>query len=343
MNTIKTTNNMKSELTLSPKEFGLEEMQANELTKGLTTILKERELLTEAYKDVMLLEVVDENLPTFKDLRLRIRDNRTKGIEKWHKTNKAYFLTGGRFVDAIKNKEIAENERMESSLLNAEKHFEKLEAERIMNIQRIRGELLSDYVEDAETRDLSSMEDDVWDSYLETKKKAFFDLIEAENKAEKERQRVIEAEKEERKRIEKENQKLKAEAEAKREQDKVESDKRDKIEIARLAKENNERLDRERLAKIETDKQAAILSKEREAKAKIEKELKSQQEAAEKSIQDAEIARQSELNKGDAAKVIDLINDLNALKEKYTFKSLKNKKMYASTCGLIDKVVKFID
>lgn len=284
---------MKTEV-VKANQFGLEENRANEITKGLDTILKERELLTDAYKDVMTLEITEENLKTFKELRLRIRDNRTKGITKWKTTNKAYFLAGGNFVQAIYNKEIEVNERMEAKLLEAEKHFERLEAEIVAKIQSERVALLSEYVEDANERDLASMEEDVWSSYLSTKKKAHLDAIHAELEAEKERQAKIKAEKEEQERIRKENAKLKAEAE-----------------------------ERERLAKIETDNRA--------------------KEEAERKAKEVEEARvQAELNKGDSAKVLDLISDLEALKTKYSFKSAKNKKMYADTCVLIDKVVNHI-
>ena len=332
---------MKAEL-VNAKQYGLEETQANEITKGLATILEERELLTEAYKDVMLLEIKQENLKTFRELRLQIRDNRTKGITPWKTANKAYFLAGGNFVQAIYNKEVQENERMEASLLDAEKHFEKLEAERVMKIQAERVVLLSEYVDDAAERDLSGMDQDVWESYLATKKQAYLDLIQAGLNAEKERQEKIEAEKAEQERIRKDNERLKAEAEAKTKQDKIESDKRAKIESDRLIKENAERKERERLAKIESDKQASILKKEREAKEKIKADLKAIQDAKEKSIQDAKLAEQAELNKGDSAKVTDLINDLTALKTKYSFKSAKNKKMYVDTCVLIDKVINHI-
>ena len=55
--------------------------------------------------------------------------------------------------------------------------------------------MLGEYVEDAEERDLSSMDDDVWDAYLSTKKKDYEDKIAAENKAEKEAEEVRRVEK----------------------------------------------------------------------------------------------------------------------------------------------------
>ena len=128
---------------IDPKEFGLDEKKATEIKSGLSTILDEREILKDAYLDVVELEVTEETIPTFKALRLQIVKNRTKGLNVWHKTNKAYFLAGGNFVQAIYNKEVAENERMESALMDAEKHFENLEKERIEKLEKERTILLS--------------------------------------------------------------------------------------------------------------------------------------------------------------------------------------------------------
>ena len=103
-------------LKIKATDYGLEKEKGKELTKGLESILLEREPLINSYNDVIELEITEENIKVFKELRLMISKNRTKGIENWHKVNKNYFLTGGRFIDAIKNKEIAENIRMEATL-----------------------------------------------------------------------------------------------------------------------------------------------------------------------------------------------------------------------------------
>jgi len=178
---------MKTLVKTKPEEFGIEKSKAENLTKGLSPILEEREFLIQEFKDILDLEISEDNKPKFKGLRLKIVKNRTQGINKWHKTSKEFFLAGGRFVDAIKNKEIQVNEEMESKLLDAEKHFDNIEKERLDRLQKKRAELLSEYVEDASIMKLSEMEEDVWDAYLSTKKKNYLDKIEAEKKAEAER------------------------------------------------------------------------------------------------------------------------------------------------------------
>src|SRR5690606_10498366 len=109
---------------------------------------------------------------------LKIVKNRTQGINKWHKASKEFFLAGGRFVDAIKNKENQVNEEMESKLMDAENHFENLEKARIDKLQVERAEELSKYMEDISHIDLGSMDDDIWNAYLNAKKAEYEKRIE---------------------------------------------------------------------------------------------------------------------------------------------------------------------
>ena len=190
---------------IKAEKFGIEEKTATELTNGLAVPRAERKLLKEEFDKVSKLEITKENKSIFKDLRLRIMKNRTQGTNKWHKAGKEYFLRGGQFLDAIKNKDNQENESMEQVLLDAENHFENLEKERIKKLQKERVEILSEYIKDAHERDLAQMEDDVWESFLQVKKQAHLNEIEADKKAEEER---IKAEKLEEEKLEEEKLEL---------------------------------------------------------------------------------------------------------------------------------------
>jgi len=266
---------------IKPDLFGIELAKAQEMTSGLSTTIAEREVLKNAYIDVIELEITAENLPTFKELRLKIVKNRTQGIEKWHKTNKAFYLAGGRFVDAVKNKEIVINEEMEAKLMEAEKYFENLEKEKAQALNNARIEKIMPYMLDVAGLDFSAMTDEDFDDYLLGKKTRYENeqkereaeakRIEEERLAEIERQKAIEAE----------NAKLKAEAEAKEIELQKERAKAESIleaqrkETARIAKELQDKKDaeikseNERLAKIEADKKAAALA----AKAPVKKQL----------------------------------------------------------------------
>jgi len=257
---------------IKPDLFGLELSKAQEMTSGLSTTLAEREVLKNAYVDVINLEITTETLPIFKELRLKIVKNRTQGIEKWHKNNKAFYLAGGRFVDAVKNKEIVINEEMEAKLLEAEKFFENQEKEKARLLNESRIERLKPYVDDTTGLDFSPMTDEDFDDYLLGKKTRFENeakereaealRIENERLAEIERQKAIEAE----------NAKLKAEAEAKEKE-------LEKERAEALAKQKAIQDEADKKAREEKAKQDAILKAEQEAKAKIEAELKAKQEA----------------------------------------------------------------
>jgi len=315
---------------INPTEYGIEESKASELIGNLPQIQKERTELEEQFDEIIKLDIkAPETTIKARELRLLIQKNRTKGIGVWHKTTKDYFLKGGQFVDAIKRREVAINERMENDLEQIEKYAELIEQKRLEALQIERVEMLSKFIPDAHERDLSSMDCDVFESYYQTKQREYNDRILAERNAEIARIEKEKAEAKERERIRKENEQLKKEAEVNRK------------------KQEAEQLERERLAKIEADQIAKVEARRKELerieREKYEAKLKAKQLAEQKAIEEAEALKQSELNKGDAAKVEDLISDLEVLKKKYSFKSAKNKKMYSNVGNLLDKVITHIE
>lgn len=257
---------------IKPDLFGLEVAKATEMVSGLSTTLAEREVLKNAYIDVIELPITTETLPVFKELRLKIVKNRTQGIEKWHKNNKAFYLAGGRFVDAVKNKEVLINEEMEAKLMEAEKFFENQEKEkaRILNESRI--EKIRPYVDDVIGLDFAPMTDEDFDDYLLGKKTRFENELK-EHEAEAlriENERLAEIERQ--KAIEEENAKLKAEFELKEKE-------LEKERTEALAKQKAIQDEADKKAREEKAKQDAILKAEQEAKAKLEEELKAKKDA----------------------------------------------------------------
>ncbi|MFZ2432502.1 MAG: hypothetical protein WAW57_15290 [Lutibacter sp.] len=279
--------------TIDPKVYGLEKQDADKIKSGLKAILEEREILEDAFNDVCQLEICEENLSQFKQLRLLIVKNRTQGIEKWHKANKEFYLAGGRFVDAIKNKEIAENVRMEESLMAAEKHFEILEKERIHKLQNERISLIAPYVESTIGLDLGNMDAEIFDGFLTGTITKFKARIKAEKEAEEKRLAEEKAEKERIEAQRVENEKLKLEAE-KRESEIEEERKNNEAILAKEradAKAKADKIEAENIAKLKA---------EQDAKAKIEAELKAKIEAEQKAEQlkkDAELKDKIEAEK----------------------------------------------
>jgi len=309
---------MENQITIvNPKEFGLEENKALELTSGLTTILTERETLKNAYVDVIELEVNEENLKTFKELRLKIVKNRTQGIEKWHKTTKDFFLTGGRFVDSVKNKEIFENERMETALLEKEKHFENLEKARLKAIHDERVNKLLPFNYEIGNVDFSAMDENMFNAILlgaETNHKA---KLEAERLAEEQRLEAIRLEQEAKEKQRLEMERLKKENEAKEKQLELERIEAAKIAQAEKAKADALLAEQKRLADIEAKKQADIIAKQKAESDKLAAELKAKADAELKEKQRIEAEQKAKLEADkkaakapDKYKIKKAVNDL---------------------------------
>ena len=343
---------MKEELTKT-EGYGLTETQKTKISKTFQVLEEEKVFLVKSYNEVIKKEITPELAKEAKVLDSKLQKH-LKAKKEIHTANKAFFLNGGRYVDSIFNIEKVDIELMREAAQRIVKFEDNKEKERLDKLQNERVALLCEFVDDASERTLNTMDDDVWEAYLEAKKKAHFDLLETERLAEEKRQQEIKAEKEEQERIRKENEKLKVQAlEAKR-LAKIESDKR-----AKADEERNEKARIEYLKAVE--KEAAIkeahelqLKKERELREKAELEerakikklqddLKAKEESEKLANEQKELALQQELSKGDSDKVLDLIADLNSLKEKYIFDSDKNKSMYGKVKILIDKVVGIIN
>lgn len=306
-------------------DYGIKKTQEKELLSGLPQIQKERDAMIPQYDRIIKLDIDDPKTALrAKEVRLMIAQGRTQGLNPWHKAAKDYFLQGGKFCDAVKNRELAIYVRMEENLKAIETHQVDKKIKRLKELHEKRFVELSKYMTVPAGRNLSVMEIDVYDAFLKVTKDSFKAAQELEkqkalDKIQKDKDAEIE-----RKRLADDNLKLR------QEKDKADA-KQKKIDDEREAKQkviddNNKKelaakeVERKRLAKIVKDKDDA----EAERLRLIEKKI------------------QDDLNKGDAAKVTDLINDLNALKTKFTFKSNANKLKYRNVSGLIDKVTAYI-
>ena len=265
-----------------PELFGIEPNKAQEMVSGLSTTIAERQVLKDAYIDVIQLEINAENLPIFKELRLKFVKIRTS-IDKWHKANKAFYLAGGRFVDAIKNKEIAETEEIEAKLMEAEKFFENQEKQKAKVLNDLRISKISPWVENAEQMDFKEFSDEDFDDFVFGKKVKHEQRLEAE-RLELEtiaNERKLEAERLEAQRIE--NLRLKAEAEAtakKIEAKRVERERLAKIESDKLVAEQAEQAKAQAVKDAESNR---LLKEASEARAKVEAELQAKKDAELKS------------------------------------------------------------
>lgn len=305
------------------KEFGLEDKTAQQVSQAFIPMLEKMEGLEEKYNDIVNSEISEETCKTAKELRLEYVKIRT-GVAKIHKEEKQRYLLGGRFVDGWKNAQLMASQGKEEKLKAIEDYFENIEKERLQKIHTEREIELTKYGVEVIPENLGKMDESIWINFLAGTKANYEMQKEAEAKAEADRIAKEKAEREEQERIRKENAELKAKAE----------------EQARL-----QAIKDKEIAEAEAKRQAeheAQMKAERDVKAKLEAELRAKAEAERKAKLLEEQRIEAELSKGDSEKVQDLINDLEAIKTKYTFKSKKNQEMYSRIQTPIDVIIKSI-
>ena len=206
---------MKQELAkVDPKEFGLEVEQVSTIEQAFLPKIQEREALIEIYEQLITSELTPELCRQAKEVRLKLVKVRT-GISDIHKTQKAFFLSAGRFVDAWKNKETLPVEQMEEKLSEIENYYVNIERAKKAQLQAERLLEVSKYTEHPANA-LCDMETQVYEAYLQGLKVAHNAKIESEAKVESERLAAIETERLEQIRIKEENARLQKEAEEKR-------------------------------------------------------------------------------------------------------------------------------
>lgn len=335
-------------IKINASDYGLEEKKAKQISDMFKPMLDKMVELEKEFNTVVKLKIDKTTIAKAKELRRRYVKTRT-GTAEIHQKLKAFYLQGGRFVDAWKNTQLMTSLGIEEKLTAIEKHFEILECERIVRLKEKRFKQLQKYGIDEMPVELGLMTDEVWNNYLTGAKMNYETRKAAELKAEQDSIKREKEEQEERERIRKDNERLRKEAEERdrlakieaRKRDKAEADrnaklqaereKREKAEKERIEKEENERKERERLAKIERDKRL-----------KLENELRLKKEKEEKAETERLAGIEAELRKGDSEKVQDLIDDLQVLKTKYQFQSKENKIMYNKVYTSIGRIIDFI-
>jgi len=332
---------------IDPKEYGLEEKNVAKIEEAFTPKIIERDGLEKVYEQLITQELSIETCYEAGELRKKLMKVRT-GISKIHKTQKSYFLAAGRFVDAWKNKEILPITQMEDKLSEMEKHFELIEEKRIQGVQEARVEELSKYVDDANERELGTMDEDVWKAYISTKKRDYDDRIAAEKKAKEDR-----IEEERKANLYKERKELLApfwtflkgdqpsidfgeldeksfkiiltevkqakllydekQEEIRKENEQLKKEAEERERLAEVEKEKREKEESKRLEKErkEKKKQEDKLKVEREEKERLENELKAKEEAEQKAKEEKEERERLAELAPDKDKLLSAIKNLN--------------------------------
>ena len=288
-------------LSINVKELGIEMSKAKQIKETFAPMAEMLRDQESAYNELIARAETGITSEISADARvIRLFHSKIRiDVEKARKERKEKALREGKAVDAISNiYKWAVGDR-EEQLIKIENHAKIEEEKRLDKLQSDRVDILSKYVEDANSHNLSEMDEDVWSAYLQTKKKNYEDLLEAEKQAEADKIKKENAYKAEQIRIKKENDQL-----------------RTKNEEA------------EKLAKVESEK-----------KRKLESELKEKRETELKAEHDKKEAIEKELKKGDLEKIKDLVDDLKLIKSKYKFDSSEYKEMYKNVQLLVDESI----
>lgn len=329
---------------IKASEYKIQENKAKEIKSLYYPMIEMLESMEGRYNDFMQTaknEISNETVKEAKRLRLDISRVRIDA-DKARKTAKEEYLRAGNAIQGAYNTLLYAVKSKEENLIEIEKHFENIEKERLQKLQEERVLMLSKYIDNASEINFSEMQQDVFQAYYDTKKKEYEDRIEAEKKAEEERIAREKAEAEERERIRKENEKLKKEAEERKKKEKIEAEKRAKLEAERVKKEEAERLAREKREREEREAYEAKIKKEREEKERIENELIKKQNEEKERLAKIEEEKEHRLKMGDSLKFQEMINDLEGIKNNYSFKSKTNTKKHEEVKILIDKIIKHI-
>lgn len=266
---------MSTELMNTVPEFSaIEKSKAESIKKTFEPMVQMLEAFESKYNEVVEFAKngIDKKVTSMaKETRIAISKVRIEA-EKARKSEKEEYLRAGKAIDGACNILKWAVEEKEEKLKQIENYFEELERQRKEKLQSERVELLKEWVEDAHERDLASMEEDVFNAFLATKKQAKLDLIEAEKQA-----------------------KIKAEKEA--------EELRKAQEAKRLAEIEEAKKEAERLAeirRIEMEKQHKIDLEN--ARIKAEKEAESKKEAERLEVE--RIAKQKEANIAHVSKIL---------------------------------------
>ena len=251
----------------NPELKELEPSKAEAIKKTFEPMVKMLENFEESYSKIVVeseKDITPEIVTDAKRIRLDIGKIRIEA-DKVRKSQKEEYLRAGKAIDGAFNILKWAVVEKEDKLKAIENHFEELEKLRLEKIaqekeslQTERVKLISEFVDDAAERDLSSMDPDVWDAFLNAKKQAMADKIQAEKEAaEKLEKDRIEAEKlaEEKRLKDIETAKIQAKKEA---EEQLEKEK----EKARLKAIQDEKAkiqaEKDATEKLEVEKQKAI-------------------------------------------------------------------------------------
>lgn len=333
-------------IVLHIEQNGLEADTAKSLKESFMPFFEKAEEWKQKADALVVNDVSQVNeMKQAREARLALKSIRVE-VENTRKKLKEDSLRKGKAIDGIANVIKYLIEPIEESLEQKEKFAEIQEAKRKEQIRSEREAELKAYNADVQFVDLANMPEESYQKFLESAKMIQAQRIEAERKAEEEKKRAEAWEKLRWKRADEIRPYYDFFDESVKLADLSEIEYSDLLASLKEAKATHDaeqeriRLENKRLKK-EKEEHEAKLKKEREEREKVEAELRAKKEAEEKARLEAEAKAEEDLNKGDKAKFMDLLSDLELLKYKYQFKSKKYTKIQTQINELLEKTIVF--
>jgi hypothetical protein len=170
---------------VSAEKFGIEEVKAKQIRQQFEPMLKLMDALEEqANKVFEMKKGTKESEEKAREVRLKLVKART-GTASIHKDQKEFYIKAGKYIDGWKNAQLFAGQGLEEKLLGVENYSAIKLAEKVEKLNKKRLGQIKPYI-DLEHNDLNfgSMQEDVWESYLEKKIQQSLELIQAEKDAE---------------------------------------------------------------------------------------------------------------------------------------------------------------
>lgn len=160
-----------NQLQVIPQEYNLQPQEAENVLTAFAPKAIEFNALLQQYTPLLTMDI-EEALEPAKELKKKLIEFE-KEVNKLHKTHKEFSLNYGRFVDSNKNiYSVTEYKKKLDEIIKYEELQRKAKEKEVADARHLE---LSQYMNDTSHIDLGTMQEEIYQAFLSTKKKEFED------------------------------------------------------------------------------------------------------------------------------------------------------------------------
>lgn len=160
-----------NQLQVKPQEYNLQPQEAENVLTAFAPKAIEFNALLQQYTPLLTMDI-EEALEPAKELKKKLIEFE-KEVNKLHKTHKEFSLNYGRFVDSNKNiYSVTEYKKKLDEIIKHEELQRKAKEKEVSDARHLE---LSQYMNDTSHIDLGTMQEEIYQAFLSTKKKEFED------------------------------------------------------------------------------------------------------------------------------------------------------------------------